>query len=47
MINELAKMCMDAHGDKLPNDYNYAFIVESLKAIADHGDKARECIIVI
>lgn len=34
----LTALCHTAHGDMLPDDWRYEFIVEALSALADHED---------
>ena len=35
-------ICMEAHGDMLPDDYKYDFIVEALEAIAESEEGEEE-----
>lgn len=37
--DELQNLCHEAHGDMLPDDWRYSFIVEALDAIADEDDE--------
>jgi len=43
-------MVRDAHGDMMPDDYRYAFVVDALDVIADSdaetGDDARDSIVM-
>jgi len=36
------ELCRDAHGDMLPDDYRYEYIVDALYAFADYDDDDHE-----